>query len=144
MAPARRQRPVHKRRLLTTHREKTHYKIKRILRWIWQDRNRYTWQFSPDDASTFLDYLIKYDDIPEPQVAEYKKTITILFNYRNATNNDNIQWDYRRSIKSSYDSERDHFTADELRALYEASLASDTSVSAERESTDKPTDLIGG
>lgn len=116
---------------------KSHYKIERTYRWVWKDRGRYCWQFGPDTANAFLDYLIKYDeDVPQPQVAEYEKAIKLLFKYFTETTDANIDWNYDRTLKSSYDSERDHFRKDELQALYEASLSYNT-INAEWLDTDK-------
>jgi integrase len=106
--------------------KKTHYKVERIFRWVWKDRKRYCWRFEPDTANAFLDYLVKFDDIPQPQVVEYEKGMKLLFKYWTDTTDANIDWSYDRSLKSSYDSERDHFRPDELRALYEASLSYNT------------------
>lgn len=105
---------------------KAHYKFERTYRWVWKDRERYCWRFEPETANAFLDYLVKFDDIPQPQVVEYEKAIKLLFKYWTNTTDASIDWSYDRSLKSSYDSERDHFRPGELRALYEASLGYNT------------------
>jgi len=105
---------------------KTHYKIERTYRWVWKDRERYCWRFEPETANAFLDYLVKFDDIPDPQVVAYEKAIKLLFKFFTNTTDANIDWSYDRKLKSSYDSERDQFKANELRALFEASLSHNT------------------
>lgn len=105
---------------------KAHYKIERTYRWLWKERESYCWRFSPDDANAFLDYLVRFDDIPEPQVVEYNKAIKPVFKYFNNTTDANIDWSYDRTLKSSDNAARDHFTNGELRRLYEASISYNT------------------
>lgn len=101
---------------------KSHYKIERTYRWMWKTGDRYRWRFQPKEADQFCDYLWKYDNIPQPQIAEYEKAIRLLFKYWNNTTTTDIEWRYDRNLTKSYNSERDHFEKHELRMLYEASL----------------------
>jgi integrase len=105
---------------------KTHYKLERTYRWVWKEQERYCWRFDTETANAFLDYLVKFDDIDQPQIVEYEKAIKLLFKYWTNTTDSNIDWSYDRELEGSYDSERDHFRADELRALYEATLSYNT------------------
>lgn len=105
---------------------KTHYKLERTYRWAWKADQRYKWRFDKAVADQWLDYLWKHDDdVPQPQIAEYEKAIKQLFKYWNNTTDANIDWSYDRQLTKSYNTERDHFTAAELRQLYETSLSHD-------------------
>ena len=105
---------------------KSHYKIERTYRWIWQDAGRYCWRFEPDRANEYLDYLRRFEDVADPQVVEYEKAIKLLFKYWSHTTDSDIDWSYDRELEQSYSGERDYFKKSELRALYEASLSYNT------------------
>lgn len=105
----------------------THYKIDEAYRWKWTHRTKeYTKQFSHDDATALIDFLMKKTSHPERYVDTFEKCIRRLFKYfREELNHDLDEWEHDIPVDGSEGSD-DHFKGrffpEEIDALYEAAL----------------------
>jgi len=100
---------------------KTSYHTGQILRWLWGERG-YTTELGPDDADKLMRELGRHSTYADSNLNNIVKTIKRLFSYYNHEKGKNIDWECNYELSEPKVTNRDYFTKDEFRPLYEAAL----------------------
>ncbi|GAB3321886.1 tyrosine-type recombinase/integrase [Haloplanus salinarum] len=103
----------------------THYKVEEAYRWLWEREESYTKEFTPDDATELIEFLVRRTTHPETYVYTFEKSLKRLFKFfREKRNKDIPEWSHDIPLDTNSDSStKDKFYPEEMRALYEAALA---------------------
>jgi len=100
---------------------KTSYHTGQILRWLWGERG-YTTELGPDDADKLMRELGRHSNYADSNLNNIVKTIKRLFSYYNHEKGKDIEWECNYELSEPKVTNRDYFTKDEFRPLYEAAL----------------------
>jgi len=103
----------------------THYKVEEAYRWLWERDGSYTKEFSPEDATELIEFLVQRTTHPESYVYTFEKSLKRLFKFfREERNKDIPEWSHDIPLDTNPDSStKDKFYPEEMAALYEAALA---------------------
>jgi hypothetical protein len=103
----------------------THYKVEEAYRWLWEREGSYTKEFTPEDATELIGFLVRRTTHPESHVYMFEKSLKRLFIFfREKQDKDIPEWSHDIPLNTSSDSStKDKFYPEEMRALYEAALA---------------------
>ncbi|GAD52989.1 hypothetical protein MBEHAL_1749 [Halarchaeum acidiphilum MH1-52-1] len=107
--------------------EHTHYKIDEAYRWKWEKTGEYTTEFTPEDATELIGFMVKRTSHPDRYIYGFEKSIRRLFKYFREELNRHIEeeWDHGIEIEQSRGSSehiKDKFYPEEMNAVYEAAL----------------------
>jgi integrase len=103
----------------------THYKIEVAYRWLWDTREEYTTNYTPEEAEDYIDDLVRRSPKSDTEIEHHIKALKRLFKWFNDTRNSEYDWDYSKKaqLKSDQSGKSIHyFRAWELSDLYDASL----------------------
>ncbi|MFC7042199.1 tyrosine-type recombinase/integrase [Halonotius sp. GCM10025705] len=104
----------------------THYKVDEAYRWKWDQNDEYTTEFTPDDATELIEFMIRYTNHPGRYVYTMEKCIRRLFKFfRNERGESIEEWEHNLPIEKtdgSNDHIKDKFYPREMSAIYEAAL----------------------
>lgn len=103
----------------------THYKVEEAYRWLWDRDDAYTKEFTPEDATELIEFLVRRTTHPESYVYTFEKSLKRLFKYfREKRNKDLDEWNHDVPLDTNSDtSTKDKFYPEEMRSLYEAALS---------------------
>ena len=104
----------------------THYKVDEAYRWKWDRTGEYTTSFTPEDATTLIDFMMRKTAHPDRYIYSFEKALRRLFKFfREARGEPIPEWDHDIPVdpsRGSADHVKDRFYTDEMKRLYEASL----------------------
>ena len=103
----------------------THYKVEEAYRWLWERDGSFTKEFTPEDATELIEFLVRRSTHPESYIYTFEKSLKRLFKYfREKQNKDIPEWDHEIPLDTnSHSSTKDKFYPEEMRSLYEAALS---------------------
>lgn len=107
--------------------EHTHYKVDEAYRWKWERDGEYTAEFTREDATSLLDFMVRMSAHPDRYVYSFEKSLRRLFKFfRDERGRDIPEWTHDIPINQS-EGTRDHikdkFYPEEMNAIYEAALS---------------------
>jgi integrase len=106
--------------------EHTHYKVDEAYRWKWNQTGEYTKEFTPEEATELIDFMMKKTDHPDRYIYGFEKSIRRLFKYfRNEMNQDIGEWEHDIPVEQNSGNDakiKNRFYPQEMNALYEATL----------------------
>lgn len=106
--------------------KQTHYKIDEAYRWKWNQKGEYTTEFTVEDATELIDFMVRRTSHPDRYVYGFEKSVRRLFKYlRNELNRNVPEWDHDIPIEQSKGTSshiKDKFKPHEMNGLYEAAL----------------------
>ena len=106
--------------------EHTHYKVDEAYRWKWNQTGEYTTEFTPEEATTLIDFMMKRTEHPDRYIYGFEKSIRRLFKYfREELNRDIEEWEHDIPVepsRGSADHVKDRFYPEEMNKLYETAL----------------------
>jgi integrase len=107
--------------------EHTHYKVEESYQWKWERHDEYTTEFSPDDATDLLEFMVRHTSHPDRYVYSFEKSLRRLFKFLRDERGRSIpEWEHDVPLSPSEGSReyiKDKFYPEEMAALYEAALA---------------------
>ncbi|TKX73568.1 site-specific integrase [Halorubrum sp. GN11_10-6_MGM] len=103
----------------------THYKVDEAYRWLWNRNEQYTKEFTPEDATDLLEFLVRNTTHPETYVYTFEKCLRRLFKFqREELRKDVPEWEHDIPLDSNnHSSDKDKFYPEEMAELYETSLS---------------------
>lgn len=99
------------------------HKTDMFYRWLWTERERYTTEITPEDATAYVDALV-YDeaDYSNSHMASVQKCLKRLFKWRRHQKGHTDEWDPDRSFPQSSTQVPDYLTLEERKQIREAAL----------------------
>jgi integrase len=82
--------------------QSTHYKLEIVFRWLWEDEDAYTTDFTPDHADRFIRLLNRSDSMADSSVLHYGKAV--------------------QRLSQAIGDERDYLRRTAFKPLYQAAL----------------------
>jgi integrase len=103
----------------------THYKIDEAYRWLWEEQEEYTQQFTPGDASSLIEYLARRTPHPDGYTYTFEKSLRRLFRFMRQEKSAPFgEWEQDIPLNKNDDTtqERDRFYPDEMRELFDTAM----------------------
>lgn len=102
--------------------QSTHYKLEIVFRWLWEDEDAYTTEFTPDHADRFIRLLNRSDGMADSSVLHYGKAVQRLFKYQNHIHGTDYDWEPKPELSQATGDERDYLRRTAFKPLYQAAL----------------------
>lgn len=93
-----------------------------IYEWKWDREERYTREFTPEDANRFIMEMDWQEDYTDDSLLDFVKVLKRMFKYENTALGKDYEWDCPIELSQSTASTRDHLRKGEFHDLYEAAL----------------------
>lgn len=78
----------------------THYRIEQVYRWMWNRDGEYSRQLDPEDATEFIEYLLKNTEKEDTQIYSYEKALNRLFKFIEESSGREVEWEQPYDLKT--------------------------------------------
>lgn len=99
------------------------YKVDKMYRWLWSEKEQYTTSVTPDDADAYMKSIIYSDqEFSTGHKAATQKSIKRLFKWRRYGYGETAEWEPTHSFSPDLSQPRDYLTIEERKQIREAAL----------------------